>query len=105
MDHLAITNYAVGQPVVCVQAGRGDLTTADSNPTCRPGTPLRPFALAAGALCARASERAPRRSCPGLSMTSPVDKTAGLARPGSTPTSLVVAGSGAAATSTTKDAQ
>jgi hypothetical protein len=74
LDHLVIANHAVGQPVVCVQAGRGDLTMLDSKPTCHLGTPLRLFALAAGALCPRAS--ALRRRCPGLSMTSPPDKTA-----------------------------
>ena len=87
----------------CVQVSLGDLAMLASNRRAASARRFDPFVLAASACCARAS--ALRRTCLGFSMTSPVDKTAMLVRPRSIPTSLVVAGNGAAVTSRTDDAQ
>src|SRR5665647_2734699 len=45
VDRLVIANYAVGQFVMCVQAGIADLAMLDSNPAYRLGAPLRPLRL------------------------------------------------------------
>jgi hypothetical protein len=87
-----------------VPSSRSPSTQVDDTQEAYVARRFDPFVLAASAFCARASERALRRRCLGFSMTTPVDKTASLVRPRSIPTSLVAAGSGAAATSTTKDA-
>src|SRR5664280_2630129 len=45
VDPLVIANYAVGQLVMCVQAGIADLAMLDSDPARRLGAPLRPLRL------------------------------------------------------------
>ena len=99
MGRLVIAGDALGQLVVVLPGESGRPCDAGQQQARR----FDPFVLAASACCARAS--ALRRTCLGFSMTSPADKTAMLVRPRSIPTSLVVAGNGAAATSSTDDAQ